>query len=382
MDSIDYSQAVVLSGGGAKGAYEVGVMKALFDGRCPSTGLKPLNPGVFTGTSVGSFNAAVMTSQSKVGADEGVRQLESIWLDRIADRHFDGSNAVFRVRWFPSAFLNPRSLLADPVLPLRQLTDDASFFVGDSWRRLTHLGRSTGALPRSLLDLLNLSSFLSLEPFRQLLRETIRPEDVLNSKRALRIAATNWKSGTLRVYRNSRGRGNPGQVRLDKDSVRTAIAASTAIPGIFPPIWVDGEPYVDGGAVMNTPLKPAILAGAEVLHVIFLDPELQNVQIGPVESTVQASGRLFALMLAVITNRDIAAAERINRVLSMRTSVKSAGGRGLRPLTIHRYQPGKDLGGILGLLDFTHSNLKDLVALGEQDAVNHDCKDSGCVVVR
>jgi NTE family protein len=47
--------ALVLSGGGAYGAFSVGVIKALFAGRSPSTGYQPLQPGIFTGTSVGAF---------------------------------------------------------------------------------------------------------------------------------------------------------------------------------------------------------------------------------------------------------------------------------------------------------------------------------------
>ena len=47
--------AVVLSGGGAYGAYEVGVMKALLGGEMKGAGYRPLDPEVFTGTSVGSF---------------------------------------------------------------------------------------------------------------------------------------------------------------------------------------------------------------------------------------------------------------------------------------------------------------------------------------
>jgi len=48
--------AVVLSGGGATGAYEVGVLKALYGGKSRVTQFKPLDPDIFSGTSIGSFN--------------------------------------------------------------------------------------------------------------------------------------------------------------------------------------------------------------------------------------------------------------------------------------------------------------------------------------
>ena len=54
--------ALVLSGGGATGAYEVGVIKALVAGRSPSTGFQPLEPDAFLGNSIGCFNATMLVS--------------------------------------------------------------------------------------------------------------------------------------------------------------------------------------------------------------------------------------------------------------------------------------------------------------------------------
>ena len=52
--------AIVLSGGGAYGAFEIGVMKVLFSGRSPSTRYTPVQADILTGTSVGAFNAAMI----------------------------------------------------------------------------------------------------------------------------------------------------------------------------------------------------------------------------------------------------------------------------------------------------------------------------------
>jgi predicted acylesterase/phospholipase RssA len=68
--------AVILSGGGATGAYEAGVLKALFTGASPATGYKPLAADVFTGTSVGSFNAAFMVSQPETDSSVRAGNLE------------------------------------------------------------------------------------------------------------------------------------------------------------------------------------------------------------------------------------------------------------------------------------------------------------------
>ena len=77
--------AMVLSGGGAYGAYEVGVMKALLGGEMKGAGYRPIEPSVYTGTSVGSFNAAVMVSQPDVAGIRAVERLEEIWLDEVAE---------------------------------------------------------------------------------------------------------------------------------------------------------------------------------------------------------------------------------------------------------------------------------------------------------
>jgi len=74
--------AVALSGGGAFGAFEVGVLRALAEGKCPAT-RGPLDPDAYTGTSVGAFNAAVMAAR---GGDAlaGCARLEDLWMNRIA----------------------------------------------------------------------------------------------------------------------------------------------------------------------------------------------------------------------------------------------------------------------------------------------------------
>src|SRR5262252_4250748 len=90
------SHAVVLSGGGANGAYEIGVMEALCSGRAHHGRLEPFTPAVFVGTSVGSYNAAAMVSLSTWGWPAAVRKLRDVWLQRIAGRD-DKANGVFRV---------------------------------------------------------------------------------------------------------------------------------------------------------------------------------------------------------------------------------------------------------------------------------------------
>ena len=73
-------KALVLSGGGADGAYAVGVLKALINGRSPATSYRPLDPDILTGTSCGAYNAAVLVSQWDEFGSASAGNLETIWL--------------------------------------------------------------------------------------------------------------------------------------------------------------------------------------------------------------------------------------------------------------------------------------------------------------
>ena len=70
--------ALVLSGGAAYAAYEVGVMKALLLGDSPATGYTPMRLSILSGTSAGAFNAAVLLSGGNDLAS-AVSQLEDVW---------------------------------------------------------------------------------------------------------------------------------------------------------------------------------------------------------------------------------------------------------------------------------------------------------------
>src|SRR5262245_34179317 len=89
--------AIVLSGGAAYGAYEVGVLKALSE----RTGF---DPSIITGTSVGAFNAAILAADS-------IARLEEVWRDDIPDNGFRG-NGVIRLRGNPLPHLAPVSPMA------------------------------------------------------------------------------------------------------------------------------------------------------------------------------------------------------------------------------------------------------------------------------
>ena len=105
-------QAVVLSGGGANGAYEVGVLKALLGGQSPATAHVPLEPDIFAGTSIGTFNATFLVSRWEKCGRAAVAELETVWRERLGRDSATGANGSYRFLANPLELFDPRRFAA------------------------------------------------------------------------------------------------------------------------------------------------------------------------------------------------------------------------------------------------------------------------------
>lgn len=393
--AIDHSKAVILSGGGAYGAYEVGVMSALFSGESPSTNHEYLNPGIFTSTSVGAFNASFVVSRDIGDICASINLLKSTWLEQVAENPRSCGNGVYRIRADPFGYLDPDCILSNPLTPLNQIAQDGSFFAGDLFKRTVNFIATAGSLSDRALALVDVGAFISTEPIRKLISSTINLENIRTSARMLRVVATNWDLGTVKVFEN--------RDMTDQDGY-AILRGSAAIPGIFHPTQVMGDRYADGGVLMNTPLKYAIEAGGTTLHVIYMDPDVKSIPIRALESTISAMDRMMAISSAARVEEDIETAAWINaglevieqaargEVLSNSDTanfIRVAGqiyerirtGSPYSKVTVHRYHPQDDLGGgSLGLLNFNRDRIEFLIERGFNDAVNHNCAASHCVL--
>jgi NTE family protein len=391
--------AVILSGGGANGAYEVGVMKALFAGLSPATNYQPLIPDIFTGTSVGAYNAAFLVAQWDTYGTAAIANLEQVWRDRVSNNAQQCGNGVFRIRGTPREFFNPLCFIPNPLRPFMQLTTDSAILAWDGLQRVVNVAVDQEApLLQRFIELINYASFVSLQPFRQTLRETIRFADIRRAAQELHIVATNWETGALKTYTNHDMTDQLGPL---------VIMASSAIPGFFPPVDVGSQAFVDGGVLMNTPLPLAIAAGADTLHVIYLDPKVENIPLAGLENTLETLYRMQTIGWAKALNNDIAAARHVNREVAYAKLIANtfrllqqrvpneALFTGLpltdieryleeslqyRELTIHSYHPRDDLGGALGLLNFDRDRIQRLIDRGFNDAI--DYKSEAYEVIR
>jgi NTE family protein len=77
---------------------------------------------------------------------------------------------------------------------------------------------------------------------------------------------------------------------LSSGPIVDAVLASSAIPGVFPPVEIDGEPLIDGGVVNNVPISRALAAGATTIYVLLCGPIRHTPRIGkrPIESVISA----------------------------------------------------------------------------------------------
>jgi NTE family protein len=400
-------KAVVLSGGAAHGAYEAGVLKALMSGASWITGNVPLDPYILTGTSIGALNAAVLVSRLEVeGPAEAVRYLEDLWTNVIPHGRDGAPNQVFRFRGNPGELLHPEAIVRHPARTAASFGQDALFFAQDWLRRGMNFFTSSGPLLDRSLQMVDISTLISLEPAMRLLRDTLVLENIRRSPRQLFLATTDWRTGKPYMFRNEH--------MIDQVGMQ-AILASSALPGVFPAVRIGNNDYVDGGLSLNTPLGPAFLTArpvADTAHVIYLDPKTGDIPLALWPSTIGTMDRLITLILSRSIDSDMQIASRVNRGLQLVAQAAQARRAGTdaaqrrpvvadaaavvetasfvidgiggklpdSPKTIHRYRPSHYLGGTLSLLNFSRNQMLDLIKLGFDDVMNHDCHKSECVL--
>lgn len=228
-------KALVLSGGGARGAYQAGVLNATSEIAAKLGIKRPFE--IYTGASAGAINASFLASQSE-NFVQATENLANLWGTIEAEQ-------VFR----------------SDALSLGK--------IGFKWMRDLPLGGLTGFSPGPAL--------LDTTPLRELLQNQIDfskiNTNLLNGAfKALAITAVDYHSSMAATFTQSE---DPVKmwIRSRRFSERCVIntdhiMASSAIPLLFPPIEVEGRHYGDGCLRNNAPLSPAIHLGASKILVV------------------------------------------------------------------------------------------------------------------
>jgi predicted acylesterase/phospholipase RssA len=316
--------------------------------------------------------------------------LENIWLEKVAADPHSCGNGIFRVQGDPSDYLNVGCWLS-PMRLLFRLFHDGTAIGQYCLGRSANFFASNQPPQSRLAGLLNVGSLIDNTPYSTLLRSVVHEQNIKRSKKKITIVATNWVTGTPERFRNSQFHDGKG---ID------LIMASTAIPGIFPPVRIGSQLFVDGAATENTPLSPAINSGAAELHTIYLDPHPKFIPLLAEPNTLDTMLRVYHVMLTTKLNEDIETAKWINQGLSLISTLREArpvsasqaaelarvvgqiaeSDIHYKPITIHRYFPKASFPGRLGILDFTRDSIVKLIQEGEKSALLHNCVESNCLL--
>jgi NTE family protein len=277
--------ALVLSGGGARGAYQVGVLSVLSELGVLGDACRPID--VLVGSSAGAINAAMLAGHAGRAAD-GVAALERLWGSIEA-------KDVFRT-------------------DLRSLGG-----IGARWvRDLSFGGMLRRVAPKSLLDTAPLRGFLD----RHIQFERIGESIERGALRALAIPATNLYTADGVVFVDGRsdvplwhrGRWSVERTRIGVDH----LMASSAIPIFFPSVEIEGRHFGDGCIRNTAPLSPAINLGAQRILTIGVrqsgrPPEAAQARRRAPPTVAQIAGVLLDAVMLDAIEVDVEHSQRVNQ---------------------------------------------------------------------
>ncbi len=227
---------LALAGGGPLGGiYEVGALLAL----CDSLDGVDFNAlDVYVGVSSGGFVAAALANGISPA------QMYRLFIE-------DGVDAALK----PEIFLKPafaefgRCLAALPGLAARATLQ----YLRDPWRHgvLESFSTLAQAIPTGVFDNRAIDAFLA-----RLFTAPGRTNDFREMRRKLFLVATNLDTGAS---------VNFGPGALAHVPISRAVQASSALPGLFPPVRIDGEHYVDGALHKTLHASVALDEGVKLL---------------------------------------------------------------------------------------------------------------------
>jgi len=301
--------AIILPGGGARCAYQVGVLKAIAE-----LSKDAVNPfPIICGTSAGAINAAVLASHAHEFA-VGVNRLEQFWRSMSCER-------VYK-------------------------TDALTVFKSGMRFALTLL---SGGLIKT-----DPRAFLDNTPLRHFLQSTLQLGGIQTALdeqalRAVAITASGYTSASAISYFQAQAEIDAWQRPRRKGQATTLqishLLASAALPIIFPAERIGNEYFGDGGMRMVAPLSPAIHLGATRILVIGTRDEKPDL---PPESptTYPSAGEIGGYLMDTIfmdtLNADLARMQRINETLELVPAEKLQQS-GLKRIDSLVIKPSRDL---------------------------------------
>jgi NTE family protein len=309
---VDKKIGLVLSGGGARAAYQVGVLKAI----CRLMPKDSSNPfQVISGTSAGAINAVALASYAS-HYRLGIRHLEHTWKNFSCDQVFRCDTPSV-LSWSLKFLMN-------------------SFF-----------GYKAGE-PVSLLD---------NTPLRGLLKKVVLFENIqkaIDSKdlHALSVTASGYATGESVSFFQAHNSVKNWQ-RLRRIGLRSRIdidhlMASSAIPAVFPAIQINREYFGDGAIRQLAPISPSLHLGAEKILVIGVSGEAhkrkQRETMKHYPSMAKIMNHMFNAAFLDSMESDVERLSRINSTISkIPEEVMISQGIPLRPVELLEINPSESI---------------------------------------
>ena len=298
---------LILQGGGARGAYQVGVIKALAEINEQTISPFP----IICGTSAGAINACALVANAD-NFKRAARRLEILWRGLKTEKIFNPKlsamlatiariiiSSLFRLRsqkhgWFDNQ-------------PLRQMLDKQ--FNRDNIDKMKEKGWLDGFC-------------------------------VTASCYKRGVAISYFESNTRKTpWQRSRREGDPTTLTVDH------IMASTALPWLFPAVHVENSFHGDGALRLTQPLSPAIKLGADKLIAIETrDAEIRKKEDKQREypSSSHLLGYAFDILFNDNLDADIERLTRINTLLEMASPTNRKDTK-YKKIDILVLQPSKDI---------------------------------------
>jgi len=309
-DVPQHGLALTLFGGGARAAYQVGVLRGL------ARAHPDLAPSILTGISAGAINAAHL-GNSEATFEEAAEHLQALW------RGID-VNSVFETRGL--ALLHRAACIG--------------------------MRLATGWAP----TLQPLDGMVDSTPLRRFLERSFGGQGLpgiqanLDSGRLKAIALIALRYSTGQTVSFTAGREFRNWERPLRHSVRTNlrvnhILASAALPLFFAPVEVDGEWYGDGGVRLTAPLAPAVHLGADRVLAISTrfrpsQAEAREPRFKGPPRAAQILGNLMSATFLDVLDQDAMHLERINGLVEKLPPEQRSH---LRPIKCLVIRPSRDI---------------------------------------
>ena len=360
--------ALVLTGGGARAAYQIGLL------RCLARHMPEARVPIITGISAGAINAAFLAAYTGEMA-KAVDELSELWLGLTPDR-------VFRVGTWPLT----RNIVRWGL-------------------RLISGGLFSLPAARSLVDTAPLAELLHREladPDEDGYVHGIEANLCDGDLRAVALSTLDYSTGQTVTWVQGCDIDEwerPNRVGVKCRLTVNHIMASAALPLIFPAVALESSWYGDGGIRMSAPLAPAIHLGADrILAISTRYPRSSNEAAAPsiagYPPPAQVVGKLLNAIFLDSIDQD---AERLNRLNGLIEKLPPEKCNGLRKIDLMVLRPSEDLGklaanyeprlpgtfryltrglgtretdspDLLSMLMFQHDYLSRLIELGDRDA--------------